>query len=72
MIDAKAPYAEQYFEGRRCGQSGAQRNTNPFFSRPASQAGIPDSEEVWRSKYDIWRQGWMEGSALFKLHGLSE
>jgi hypothetical protein len=66
MTECTEPYAAQYFEGRQSGQSGTHRDTNPFFSRTTNQDGIPESSEVWRSKYDVWRQGWMEGHALFE------
>jgi hypothetical protein len=65
MTEFTEPYSEQYLEGRRCGRTGAQRNTNPYFARTESN----ESTEVWRSKYDIWRQGWIEGHAIFERDG---
>ena len=55
------PYAEQYAEGRRAALAGSERDANPYFARNDDAAGHPESQEVWRSKYDVWRQGWMEG-----------
>jgi hypothetical protein len=65
MTEVTEPYAEQYLEGRRCGSTGALRNTNPYFSR----TDMHESTEVWRSKYDVWRQGWLEGHAIFERDG---
>jgi hypothetical protein len=65
MNESTQPYAEQYLEGRRSGMTGAERDTNPYFSRTEKD----ESTEVWRSKYDVWRQGWMEGHAIFERDG---
>lgn len=55
------PYADEYAEGRRAGMAGLDRDLNPYFYRVDDATGTPDSHEVWRNKYDVWRQGWMEG-----------
>jgi hypothetical protein len=66
MSEPIQPYAEQYLEGRRSGMTGAERNTNPYFARTYTD----ESTEEWRSKYDVWRQGWMEGHDIFERDGL--
>ncbi len=63
------PYAQQYFEGRESGRSGSERNSNPYFSRPHTSSDLVESAEEWRSKYDVWRQGWMEGHVIFERDG---
>ncbi len=68
MTQRTDPYAEQYLEGRRCGLNGVARDMNPYFVRTEKETSPPESEEIWRSKYDIWRQGWMEGHAQFERH----
>lgn len=68
MTDSTEPYTQEYLEGRRCGRQGAHRDTNPFFAR----TGNSESTEVWRSKYDVWRQGWSEGHAIFEREGLAQ
>ena len=55
------PYFAEYVEGRCAALAGVTRNRNPYFAREDDPAGRPESHEVWRSKYDVWRQGWMEG-----------
>ena len=55
------PYDRAYREGRDAALGGAERDTNRYFSREFDSAGVPESHEVWRSKYDAWRQGWQEG-----------
>ena len=66
MTECIEPYAEQYVQGRRSALDGKERDTNPYFSREDDAAGVPESHEVWRAKYDVWRQGWIEGRALFE------
>ena len=68
MTESTEPYAEQYLEGRRSGRAGAPRNTNPYFTRTDSN----ESTEVWRSRYDVWRQGWIEGHAIFDRDELAK
>jgi hypothetical protein len=65
MTECTEPYADQYLEGRRCGRAGAQIDTNPHFARTDGN----ESTEVWRARYDVWRQGWLEGHANFERDG---
>ena len=69
MIACTQTYSEQYREGHRCGRLGTPRDRNPYFSRSMNEAGQPESVEVWRSKYDVWRAGWTEGHDAFERDG---
>ena len=64
-MNSTEPYAAEYIEGRRAGLAGAERDTNPYFSRSDDDASHSESAEVWRSKYDVWRQGWISGNLMF-------
>ena len=64
MDEHTEPYAHEYLEGRQSGLAGTERDANPYFTRASDAAGVPEPHDVWQSKYDIWRQGWMEGHAL--------
>jgi RimJ/RimL family protein N-acetyltransferase len=57
-------YSACYADGRRAGLSGRHRDTNPSIARTANADGALDSDETWRAKYDMWRQGWIEGNQV--------
>ncbi len=67
MAEPDEPFAHEYLQGRQAGLAGAERDTNPYFARENDAAGVPESHELWRNRYDVWRQGWIEGHSLFEL-----
>ncbi len=62
-------YAQQYSEGVASGRSGNERDSNPYLSQTHDSSDRAESAEKWRSKYDVWRQGWTEGNLIYKRDG---